>query len=268
MQQAVIDQLNTGVVHLMLQDDTAVFDAQLILNGPADLDECGTSEVPGVVPGTTSEPITSGGPTSPPLGSREPLATSSMTLQAGQRQVVAGDVVWIPIWLINADDVANANFEVRYDAGVAVPEGEVFRGNVLGNHAFTANTNETGAVLGGFAGTSGIFGTGTVAWIPFRAVGQPGDRTALLVTVTTINDPSGGSPTIERIDGQILVVDENGLIPGDCDGDTLLNEVDALCALQMSVRRIPEKLVLDLDGNGTVDSRDAVVILQRVLRGT
>ena len=61
-------------------------------------------------------------------------------------------------------------------------------------------------------------GTGTVAWIPFRVVGQPGDRTALTVNVTTINAPNGTTLQIDRVDGQILVVDQNGLVPGDCDG--------------------------------------------------
>jgi hypothetical protein len=198
----------------------------------------------------------------------EPAPAGGMSLQAGQRLVVAGELVWVPIWLIDADGVANINFEIVYDPAVAMPEGELFRGNVLGNHAFSANTAERGSVLGGFAGSSNLRGTGTVAWIPYRAVGQPGDRTTLTVNVTAINSADGTTLSINRIDGEVLVVDETGLVPGDCDGDTLLNEVDALCALQMSVRRLPEQRALDLDGSGTVDSRDAVLILQRALGET
>lgn len=52
---------------------------------------------------------------------------------------------------------------------------------------------------------------------------------------------------------------------GDCDNDTKLTELDALCALQMSVRLIEINLVMDIDGNGVVDSRDAVIILQRAV---
>ena len=41
--------------------------------------------------------------------------------------------------------------------------------------------------------------------------------------------------------------------------------LDALMALQMSVKLIPEKLQLDLDKDGKVTSRDAVIILQMAL---
>ena len=94
---------------------------------------------------------------------------------------------------------------MRYDASVAAPEGQVFTGNLLGNSAFSANTAQSGVVLGGFAGTQGVNGTGTLAWVPFRAVGQPGERTPLSVNVTTINDPSGTALQIERVDGHFRV---------------------------------------------------------------
>ena len=38
----------------------------------------------------------------------------------------------------------------------------------------------------------------------------------------------GTTLSITRLDGELLIVDANGLVPGDCDGDTLLNEGDAL----------------------------------------
>jgi hypothetical protein len=51
----------------------------------------------------------------------------------------------------------------------------------------------------------------------------------------------------------------------DCDGDSALSEVDALCALDMSVQLKPVSLGMDVDGNGSVDSRDAAIILQHVV---
>lgn len=52
---------------------------------------------------------------------------------------------------------------------------------------------------------------------------------------------------------------------GDCDNDGKLSELDALCALQISVQLTELNPAMDVDGNGFVDSRDAVVILQRAV---
>ena len=51
---------------------------------------------------------------------------------------------------------------------------------------------------------------------------------------------------------------------GDCDGNGV-TELDALCALEMSVRLLMQNPLVDMDGNGVVDSRDAVIILQRAV---
>ena len=51
---------------------------------------------------------------------------------------------------------------------------------------------------------------------------------------------------------------------GDCDGNGV-TELDALCALEMSVLLLLPNPLMDMDGNGVVDSRDAVLILQRAV---
>jgi len=188
-----------------------------------------------------------------------------MTLQAGQRRVPAGGLVLVPVWLINGNNVANLNFDVRYDASVAQPEGSILRGNLLDQALFSANPNESGIVRIGFAQTSGVFGTGTVALIPFRAVGQAGDRTSLTLDVTTINNPDGAAPAIDLIYGEIVIVGPDGLAPGDCDGDGRQTVADAMCALEISVGLRPPIMALDLDVSGDVTSRDAVLILQQAL---
>lgn len=277
MQQAINRQLRTGVVHLMLQDDTAVMSARLILNATPTSFRCGTSEnpnvpIPGVPidtqPGTTATTPTSVPGTSlpaPPYGTPEPAPVSRMTIQVGQRRVVAGELVTIPVFLLRGADVANINFTITYQANVARPEGTIQRGNLIDNAIFSANPNESGLILAGFARTNGVSGTGTVAYVPFRAAGRAGDRTELHVEVTTINNPNGTVLAIDRIDGAIQIVGPDGLVPGDCDGDGVLNELDALCALQMSVRLIPTQMVLDLDIDRQVTSRDSVIILQRAI---
>ena len=222
----------------------------------------GSGEGGGTGSGTGASTVPGNDFPPPPPGSREPAVVNRMALQAGQRRVAAGDLVYVPVWLINGANVANINLSIGYDAGVAAPEGDLIKGNLLANALFSSNSGERGLIRAGFAQTSGVNGTGTVAYMPFRAIGQPGDRTVLDVGVSTINDPGGTVLTIDRIDGAILIVGPDGLLPGDCDGDDVLTELDALCALQISVKLIPERRTLDVDGDGQVTSRDAVVILQ------
>lgn len=54
-------------------------------------------------------------------------------------------------------------------------------------------------------------------------------------------------------------------VPGDCDGDGKLTEIDALCALEISVGLRPASPNMDMDDSGAVTSRDAVIILQRAV---
>jgi hypothetical protein len=202
----------------------------------------------------------------PPYGQPEPYTTGAgMILQAGQRRVRAGDTALVPVWLIRSNNVANLNCDLRYDANVARPEGTIQRGNLMANTLLSTNANEIGIVRVGFARTSGLYGTGTVVYIPFRAVGNAGDRTPLIVTVTTINDPGGGVPAIGRIHGEIVIVGPDGMVPGDCEGDGRLTESDALCALEMSVRLRPPLSAVDIDRNGEATSRDATLILQMAI---
>jgi len=178
----------------------------------------------------------------------------------------------VPVYLLLTDDVANLNFEITYDTGVVAVVGApvpqqnsegILAGNLDRDRAFRANPGDPGIIRVGFAGTEGINRSGTVAWILFRAVGQPGDRTQLTVSVTAINQPDGTEPAIDRIHGAVIITDENGLVPGDCNGDGDLDAFDAVCALEISVGLRPVQLNLDLDASGDVTSRDATLILQR-----
>ena len=58
----------------------------------------------------------------PPDVVEEPALVDFMALQAGQRWVVPGAMVNVPVWLVNGTDIANINFNVTYDPAVVVPE--------------------------------------------------------------------------------------------------------------------------------------------------
>ena len=144
---------------------------------------------------------------------------SEMLLEAEKREVTSGESVLVPVWLKNAADVANINFTVSYDPDVAIVESELTKGNLLSNALFSNNPRESGLIRVGFAQTSGLNGTGTVAYLPFKTVGRPGSRTALRLAVTTINNPGGAKLKIHRINGSIAIIDPKDRVQGDCDGD-------------------------------------------------
>jgi hypothetical protein len=189
-----------------------------------------------------------------------------MLIQVGQRNVRAGGEVSIPVWMSNGADIANINYEVKYNAGVAVAvPGGVSKGSFFAGALQQANTEPAGTVRVGNSQTKGENGTGSISYIKFKATGRAGQKTDLTVTVTAINDPSGKALVIDRIDGLIQIVDaQTGLLPGDCSGKGYLDTSDAVCALQMSVGLRPVDLVVDLDASGDVTSRDSTLIQQQV----
>ncbi len=284
-QQLVREQLQTGVVHMILEDDTAVYGAQLILNGAPPSVTCGASEQPmttlppsntsngtqnGTTPNTGTTTTGSNVPGStlnpPPYGSTEPYpGLKNMTLQVAQRHVAPGELVLIPVWLVNGRGVANMNFDLTYNANVARPEGTIVKGNLLDIALLSTNPNTSGVIHAGLAQDVNFNGTGTIAYIPFRAVGKAGDRTTLMPTVTTINSQEGTPLNIDRVPGEIAIVGPGDAVQGDCDGDGSITTLDALCALEMSVQLRAPLSALDVDNNGSVTSRDAAILLQRAL---
>ena len=71
---------------------------------------------------------------------------------------------------------------------------------------------------------------------------------------------------IDRIHGFIRIAnpEEDDILPGDCEPPPgRLDEMDAACALQISVRLRPVLQWMDIDGSGDVTSRDATIILQQ-----
>jgi hypothetical protein len=187
----------------------------------------------------------------PPFGTPEPTAVNCLTLQAGQRNVVTGQEVWVPIWIINGANLANINYEISYNTNVVgIAQSGVVKGNFFGSGLMQANTQQAGVVRIGHAQTTGENGTGSISWIKFRAVGRAGDQTDLKVVVSTINDSGGAVLPIARIDGLIKILDPNGMLPGDCSGKGYLDSSDAICALQMSVGLRPVNFVMDMDKSG------------------
>lgn len=238
----------------------------------------GTTGTPGTSVATTPVPTTPGGTTSSgspppdkgtatgtPTTTPEPASVTGFTIQAGRREGKAGEIVNVPLYLLNPDGVANLNVLVSYAPSVALAEGKIGRGNVLGNALFEANPAEPGQARIGLAGSKPLSDSGILAQIPFKITGKPGDLAELQVSVSTANRVDGSAVRAETIAGAILVLDETGGVPGDSDGDKTITAGDALAALRMSVKLLPEKKTSDVDGDGKVTSNDARMILQKVV---
>ena len=168
----------------------------------------------------------------------------------------------MPIYLVNAPNMANINYQIAYNSAVARAEGDVAKGPFPPGALLAANPGKTGVVLVGVARKDGASGPGPNAYIGFRAAGKPGDRTELTASVSRVDDPNGTAIPIDRIHGSITILGPNGGLPGDCDNDHVLTTADAMCALRMSVNLRPADLNLDKDTDGRVTSRDATLIQQ------
>ena len=190
-------------------------------------------------------------------------ASTRMTLEARDYTVEVGGTVQVPIYLRYGENVTAMSFSVAYDNAVVRVEGTVAKGNLLGSSLFSSNPTDARVFRGAFAGAAGVSGNGTVAYIPFRSVGPAEARTPLTLAVTTINQPGGHSPPIRVSHGSITIRSRD---VSDCDGDGKITASDALCALEMSARLIPVRMLLDADRNGGVTLHDAAVTLQRIVR--
>ncbi len=236
--------------------------------GPGPVPGPGPTSVPGPGPTPVPGPGPAPGPVPTPVpGPGEPAPVDLTTLQVGRRNVRAGESVVVPVWLIKGPNVADLNFEIVYDVAVVASAGAAVKGALVDKAMFEANSNEPGIVRIGFAHTAdlGGGGTGPVAQIPFRATGKPGDKTTLRVRVTNAGSASGPKPAVQTLDGEIVIVGSDGVLPGDSNGNGGLDVGDALEALKMSVKLIAIKMAADLDGDGQVTSTDARLIRLRVV---
>lgn len=100
------------------------------------------------------------------------------------------------------------------------------------------------------------------------ATAAPTGTSTLAATETSTPAATAAPTTPAAVTPQVALAPT--LIPsnaaaGDCDNDGKLTELDALCALEMSTGLRVSSAQMDLDGDGTVSSRDAVIILQRAV---
>ena len=188
------------------------------------------------------------------------------TVEAGKRNLSQGGSVTVPVSLNNVEALANMNVNIHYDPAVVRPVRNADRGNIIPQALFEANVRDRGVIRLGFAQRDDIRGTGTLAQIPFEAVGRPGTRTPLRLEVTMASAAAGSRVTpAQLIHGEIVIVGADGRLPGDTSGSGTLTALDAMNALKMSVGNLGVDMVADVDRDGSVTARDATLILQQVV---
>ncbi len=190
-----------------------------------------------------------------------------MTLLAETRKARTGETVTVPVWLLKGAGLIDMNFNLEYDASVVQAVGSVVKGNLLDGADFEANAGRSGVVQVGFVPkTGGVAASdGTVAQITFKAVGQPGSRTALRLVPRKSSLTGGSAANPATIDGEIQIVDDAGLAPCDINGDGRAGMDDVLLALKISVGLLPNNPRADVDKDGQVTAADARLIRNRVL---
>ncbi|NNJ86769.1 MAG: DNRLRE domain-containing protein [Akkermansiaceae bacterium] len=204
-----------------------------------------------------------------------PPPTGALQVRAGHKQIKKDQTFHLPVWLDfpktfprtrdGRINVANLNIEIHYNPNVIRAGSTTLKGNILGNALFQANSRQAGVIKLGFATKKGIMLSGTLAQLPFQAVGQPGQRSPVSIKVTTVNDDKGRSPQVKVVHGYVQIL--NKAVIGDINGNGIIDAGDALSALKMSVGLIPQDLILNIDQKDQVTSNDARLLLKKAVQG-
>lgn len=215
----------------------------------------------------------------------EPPLGDGMILLAPDLVVPKGTVVLTPIQLINPRNVLNLDAQLEYLPEVVAARNEAEKGSVI-SEIWEFKLNRPGLFKFNFAQLTPVNNRGTVVGFRFDAIGPGRSRTPLKLAVHTVNDAKGNKLPITTINGSITIYDPSDLSdpnnpnnpdpPGGtnnpplqptCSGTGRQTVADAQCCLKMWVGLTPRSLHMDINRDGEVDSRDAVLVLQNVARG-
>ncbi|MCA9113669.1 MAG: hypothetical protein KDA79_01190 [Planctomycetaceae bacterium] len=191
-----------------------------------------------------------------------PVATDGRLLRADPVTVQPGGEVTVCVRLFAPDGVARMNLDLVCDPRVAVPTGVVVPGNILSeNTVFTARPGEAGTISISLQQTAGLSRDGILAWVRFRAVGQPGQSAPVQVSVGRVQNAKFDPLPLQQQPGEIQIVSQR--IPGDSNGDGRVNILDAAAALRMNRPSVPQDRTLDLNQDGKITPEDARLILRQ-----
>ena len=227
----------------------------------------GTASTPGSNFAAAKPTLTRvGAGTGPGTTTATTTGTGAMLI-AESRTAAPNSTVQVPIRLDKASSIGSMNFVLTYNPQV-LKVNKVDSGSLLSGALFTPNYKTPPLVRFGLATSSGVSGSGSVAYIEFQVIGAAGSSSPLTLSEVDTTDTSGKPVTVAIQGGTVTVASgtgPGGKMKGDHNGDGKVTELDALAALKMSVKLLQEDPSLDEDGNGKVTAADARLILKKAL---
>ena len=204
-------------------------------------------------------------------GAEDPAYETSPVIEVGSCNAYPGDTITIPVSLKNNDGIASIMFTVSYDANCLKYQGASFTEELTGlSNTVAVNDETTGKVtMSWVKGASGEYtGSGTIANLKFEVIAVS-ENTSAQVSLTYDKE----NVFNESLKNQNFLV-KNGTVqigkyrPGDINGDGTVDVNDALLLLNYvcDLRKDEVKGNPDVNGDGAVNNKDVVILLRYIAK--
>lgn len=206
-------------------------------------------------------------------GAEDPAYETSPVIEVGSCNAYPGDTITIPVSLKNNDGIASIKFTVSYDANCLEYQGASFTEELTGlSNTVAVNDETTGKVtMSWVIGASGEYtGSETIANLQFRVkVKKVSENTSAQVSLTYAADSTFNNGLVDK---EFLI--KNGTVqigqyrPGDINGDGTVDINDALLLLNYvcDLRKDEVKGNPDVNGDGAVNNKDVVILLRYIAK--
>ena len=204
-------------------------------------------------------------------GAKDPAYETSPVIEVGSCNAYPGDTITIPVSLKNNDGIASIKFTVSYDANCLEYQGASFTEELTGlSNTVAVNDETTGKVtMSWVIGASGEYtGSETIANLKFK-VKEVLENTSAQVSLTYAADSTFNNGLVDK---EFLI--KNGTVqigqyrPGDINGDGTVDVNDALLLLNYvcDLRKDEVKGNPDVNGDGAVNNKDVVILLRYIAK--
>jgi hypothetical protein len=197
----------------------------------------------------------------PAISAGSPSISTFSGLIFESRRKPGGSTVQIPLTLKGIQEkIGNMDITLDYDPSVLDAK-EASKGMLTSDSIFDFNILD-GTVKISLADKEGFSGDGSIAYIIFDVIGAKGSESNLRIKSLSVNKAIDMTPMNILTKDGLFVVSSIEESLGDCTGEGEITAADALCALQMSVGKKTEDMVMDVNGDRKVSSLDARKILR------
>lgn len=204
-------------------------------------------------------------------GAEDPAYATGAVIEVGSCNAYPSDTITIPVSLKNNDGIASIMFTVSYDANCLKYQGASFTEALTGlSNTVAVNDETTGKVtMSWVKGASGEYtGSETIANLKFEVIAVS-ENTSAQVSLTYDKE----NVFNESLKNQNFLV-KNGTVqigkyrPGDINGDGTVDVNDALLLLNYvcDLRKDEVKGNPDVNGDGAVNNKDVVILLRYIAK--